>query len=118
MDQKYIDILEEHVKKLGRNQDILSTIGELNQKLKKVGYPKRAEDLVTDVFYAILNDKANFSMDDIVGFLKVVPTGLKSRQMSDEDVLRLVPQKDWKYFRPDSWINKHSKVPDETRSLR
>lgn len=118
MKQKYIDILEEHIAKLGRNQDLLSTIGELNHKLKKDGYSKRAEDLITDVFYAILNDKVNFTMDKVVNFLKVVPTGLKTRQMSDEDVMKLIPQVEWKHFRPNSWINKHSRVPDETRSIR
>lgn len=117
MDQKYIDILEDHINNLRRNQDILSTIGELNQKLKKVGYPKRAEDLVTDVFYAIINGK-EISMDNRVKFLKVLPTGLKTRHMSDEDILKLIPQAEWKYFRPDSWINKNSRILDETRSIR
>jgi len=119
MDQKYVDILEEHVAELGENQDLLSTIGDLNQKLKGSGWPNKAEDLITDVFYAVLNDKADFEMGGMVEFLKVVPTGLKTRQMSDEDVIKLVPEQEWGYFRPDSWIRKNTRItPDETRSLR
>lgn len=118
MDQKYVDILEEHVQGLQQNQDLLSTIGDLDQKLKNVGYNKRAEDLITEVFYSVLNNQENFEMNQVVEFLKVVPMGLKTRQMSDEDVLKLVPQSEWGHFRPNSWIKKNSKVPDETRSIR
>ncbi len=119
MDQKYVDILEEHVTGLGENQDLLSTIGDLNQKLRGSGWPNKAEDLITDIFYALLNRKADFKMEDPVKFFKVVPTGLKTRQMSDEDVRDLIPEGEWGYFRPDSWIKKNTRIsPDETRSLR
>jgi len=117
MEKVFIDILEDHVAGLGENEDLLSTIGELNEKLKEKDWKNRAEDLVTDAFYAVL--KGELEMKNVVEFLKVIPTGLKTRQMSDDDIMRLIPESEWGYFRPNHWIKKNSKVvPDETRSIR
>ena len=118
-DQKYVDILEDHVEGLEKNQDLLSTLGDLNNKLKQAGWSGRAEDLITDVFYDIVNKKRQYKLKKPVEFLKVIPTGLKTRQMSHEDVKELIPESEWGYFRPDSWIRKNTRIaPDEPRSLR
>lgn len=110
MEQKFVDILEEHVAGLKNNQDILSTIGELNKKLKEAGWDKKAEQLITDVFYNLRDNKGGFDMKSPVEFLKVIPTGLKTRQLSDEDIKRLIPENDWKYFRPQDWIDRNTRV--------
>lgn len=100
----YFKVLEKHVDGLN-GRDLLQTLGKLQESL---GADKRAEDTITEALTKIL--EGNNVINNRLDFLRALPSGLKKRQIHDEYILKSIPESEWKYYRPRSWIEEHERV--------